>query len=313
MNVRIELPSEPPQPGTRQLVRLLSDESDCRLEYVSDRKQATHQIVNVAGRPFVTHLSETDQVIARELERTGVWEPAESLLLAGLVRPGTAVIDVGANVGYYSCLLARLLGRRGAVFAFEPEPENFWLLSINAAIAGSFGRGQEAPILAAPFALSDCDGKARLHVAGYNLGLHSIVDAPQESMRSVAVPSVTLDTLRFGSPSRERSIGRRVELIKSDTQGAELLLLRGGERALAEDRPILCLEYEPYLAKDRCLGVADWLESRGYAHPRLFVANEANACVTLNQLTSPLRWDDVRELTEGGKLGAYCTLLAYPS
>src|SRR5438874_7052975 len=59
---------------------------------------ASHQVVSLLGRPFVTHLPAADEVISRELGESGYWEFAESALLLSLVRPGMTVLDVGANL-----------------------------------------------------------------------------------------------------------------------------------------------------------------------------------------------------------------------
>lgn len=76
--------------------------------------QGTHQLVSVCGLPFVTHLSEHDEVISRTLQTEGVWEALESTLLLGVIRPGMTFVDVGANIGYYTTLLARCLGTQGS-------------------------------------------------------------------------------------------------------------------------------------------------------------------------------------------------------
>jgi FkbM family methyltransferase len=75
-------------------------------------------------------------------------------VLAGLVRPGTVVLDIGANVSYYTVALARWLGASGAVYAVEPEPGNFEVLRVNAVLLGLFD-SEAASIHLFPFAASD--------------------------------------------------------------------------------------------------------------------------------------------------------------
>src|SRR6185312_12382199 len=57
-------------------------------------------------------------------------------LLPQLVRPGSVVIDVGANIGHYTLRLAQLVGPEGRVYAFEPMPKTFDLLCRNVVTAG---------------------------------------------------------------------------------------------------------------------------------------------------------------------------------
>jgi tRNA G37 N-methylase Trm5 len=61
----------------------------------------------------------------------GSFEPAETELMRQRVRPGATVLDIGANIGYFTLLMARCVGPSGHVYAFEPEPKNFELLQHN--------------------------------------------------------------------------------------------------------------------------------------------------------------------------------------
>ncbi|MBW3630628.1 MAG: FkbM family methyltransferase, partial [Gemmatimonadetes bacterium] len=58
----------------------------------------------------------------------GSYEAEQTALFREWLRPGDTLLDVGAHVGYYSLLGARLVGERGAVWSFEPNPSNSeWL------------------------------------------------------------------------------------------------------------------------------------------------------------------------------------------
>ena len=190
---------------------------------------ATHQIVDAAGSPLITHLTERDAVISGALMRWNVWELAESMALLLSLRPGMAVVDTGANVGYFSVLLAKLLGRAGRVFAFEPAPDNHFILEANALLTQQLSP-DAAPLAAFRLALADRSGTMTLRLFEGNLGLHSLVQGTEEADQSVPVDAVTLDSLRFPENGRAPVIDRRIDLIKADTQGSELLLLRGAER-----------------------------------------------------------------------------------
>jgi len=58
----------------------------------------------------------------------GVYESAKQQAFARIVKPGDVVFDLGANVGFYTLLASRLVGKAGRVFAFEPSPRNVWYL-----------------------------------------------------------------------------------------------------------------------------------------------------------------------------------------
>ena len=55
---------------------------------------------------------------------TGIWEELTTALLIETIKEGDIVVDIGANIGYFTLLAARLVGENGRVYAFEPEPLN---------------------------------------------------------------------------------------------------------------------------------------------------------------------------------------------
>ena len=107
-----------------------------------------------------------------------------------------AVVDAGANVGYFSVLLAKLLGRAGRLFAFDPAPDNHFILEANALLTEQLCP-DAAPVTAFRLALADRTGPMTLRLFEGNLGLHSLVQGPEKADLSVPVDAVTLDSLRF--------------------------------------------------------------------------------------------------------------------
>ena len=71
-----------------------------------------------------------------ELPFTNSYEKEQTILFRKLVDEGMNVVDIGANIGYYTLLAAELVGEKGKVFAFEPEPSNYDLLLRNVEING---------------------------------------------------------------------------------------------------------------------------------------------------------------------------------
>ena len=101
--------------------------------------------------PLKMHIhGEQDQFVSRRIREEGIWEPYETSLLLSMLRPGDVFVDVGANIGYFSVLAASVVGDDGAVFAFEPDPDNFRLLRRNVAL-----NGQQASIVAVQAALAE--------------------------------------------------------------------------------------------------------------------------------------------------------------
>ncbi|WP_157369535.1 FkbM family methyltransferase [Zavarzinella formosa] len=267
--------------------------------------EATHQLVDSLGFPMVSHLNDRDHVISAELTKQGMWEPAQTQALLSLLRPDMTVLDIGANIGYFSVLFARAAGASGEVIAVEPESENFFLLSVNSLLTAQM-EPEAAPIRTHRLAMSDRSGTARLQVFERNLGYHSLVHGGGQ--RREEVTTATLDEKLAGWT------GRRVDLLKSDTQGSELALLRGAVQLLKRDRPLLCLEFEPHLnGIDFSIELIRFVAAQGYGHFRLFNAMAADPYVSL---VERLRWWKEEEIVEQIRLRMILpnsALLAWPA
>ncbi len=142
-----------------------------------------------------------------------VHEPAETQCIRDHLPPGGTFVDIGANIGYYTVLAATVVGPRGRVFAFEPEPVNFATLKKNIALNDLKNVTAEAA------ACTDTKGESRLFLDRTNAGGHHMDDALDGS-DAVPIPTITLDEYF-------RDIGGRVDLIKMDIQGHEPVALRG--------------------------------------------------------------------------------------
>lgn len=153
-----------------------------------------------------------------KLSLFGVYEPFETSLLERYVRPGDVVLDIGANIGYYTLLLARLVGPTGTVHAFEPEPSNFALLEKNVRTNGYHN------VVLHQAAVGEVSGSTQLFLSETNLGDHQLGGAGN-GRRAVEVRQVNIDEVLTAEE-------RPVTFVKLDIQGAETGAIRGMERAL---------------------------------------------------------------------------------
>lgn len=195
---------------------------------------------------------ERDDWVTPVLVEQGVWEPGETAFLEAHLRAGTTFLDIGAHVGYFSVLAARLVGPRGLVLAFEPDPRNFELLLANV------WRNGLANVVCFPWAVGAASSFASLYLSETNTGDHRIVPAAEERPR-ITVRSVALDSLDV--------VRSPVQMIKLDTQGTEHLAVRGMERLLAASpRVVLTVEFWPMgirLAGDDAASVLAYYRSLG--------------------------------------------------
>jgi len=299
-----------PSDAERQFVKLSRNDETITITAAPELRQGTHQLVQVAGRPFLCHLSERDQVVSQALARWRHWELLESVLLAAILRPGMTVIDAGANVGYYTRLFAQAVGPRGVVVAFEPEPNNYLVSGANALLtarvcptAGRIQLQNEA--------LGAARGTIALALYPKNLGYHSVHVREGWMHSTIEVPLTTLDRHRFGDDGLTASITAPVDLIKADIQGAELDLVQGARRTLETDHPLLCLEYEPEVTgRQRASDLLGALQELGYNAFRVFHANENNPSRMLSELCTWLEPQEIRERVAAGSIRSYGTLWA---
>jgi FkbM family methyltransferase len=147
--------------------------------------------------------------------------------LKDFVPIGSLVIDVGANVGFFSKRFAQWVGERGKVIAIEPEDVNFRHL-----IASLESKGLAARVTSIKAVAAGAPGKMSLRINNVHPGDHRI--SPDGS--GISVDAVTLDGLVDDKrPSRP-------SLIKIDVQGAEMLVLSGAHDILRDAKPALFVE-----------------------------------------------------------------------
>jgi FkbM family methyltransferase len=178
----------------------------------------------------------------------GRYEPAHTAIFAERVSRGATVIDVGAHVGYYSLLAARLAGSSGSVVAFEPDPGNCAVLRRILAV------NRVSNVTVEQAAVADREGREDF-TSGTGSGTGHLNGGGTPARSVVQVGTVDLDGY-LGS----RRI--RPDLIKIDAEGAEVRVLRGASRVLREDRPLLVLSTHWEQGHMQCLEI---LQAHGYS------------------------------------------------
>jgi FkbM family methyltransferase len=169
------------------------------------------------------------QLVPEGAIASGIWsgasfEPAELSLISRLLAPDSVFFDVGANAGVFS-LLASRVAPSARIFAFEPAAKTFGLLSRNLQLNSARN------VTPLRLALGNYSGDAALHLNvpgqdGLNtLGVPSHPDS--EPAGQETVPITTLDAFL-----RSASLAR-VDLMKVDAEGAELLIFQGAKNLLA--------------------------------------------------------------------------------
>jgi FkbM family methyltransferase len=154
------------------------------------------------------------------------WEAPGIAALKSFVRPGTIVIDVGANIGFFTRRFAEWVRPGGIVIALEPEARNF--ASLNAVLS-RHGLVNVEPIEAVA---AECSGSLRLQINSRHPADHRIAEEGTE------VRAITLDGML------EERGWPEVSFIKIDVQGAEERVLEGALETIRRFRPALYVEVD---------------------------------------------------------------------
>jgi FkbM family methyltransferase len=204
--------------------------------------------------------------VGRGLYRRKCHEPGLTKLL--LTRfAGTAesrFIDVGANIGYFSCLMSKLAGPTGKVLAIEPEPNNLKLLENNVRINNL----TNVEIHACASGASERSAKLGLYKS-INRGRHSMADLDMKSV--IEVPIRKLDDLTKQSADGTNSWS----LVKIDVEGYEAFVIEGAKETLSRTE-ILVIEYSPQLLRKAGVDPASLFDTLSNNFSRIFRIENAN-------------------------------------
>jgi len=191
------------------------------------------------------------------------WFQETMRLFGPHVKPGQTVIDVGANMGFTTLVLARLVGGEGKVHSFEPGASMFSRLQelvrqnkLEQVELHQVGCGsrQEKLMLKIP-------------ISSGNASLRLPEDMSAEIKKTEMVSIETLDE-HLGNQLSQ------LHFIKIDTEGFEIDVLRGAARTIERLRPIVCIELSAEYRESSAASI-EWLLSRNY---KFLVAPDLNQC-----------------------------------
>ena len=154
-----------------------------------------------------------DQHVSKGIAEQGNWEAYETELFIERIHPQAIVVDVGANIGYYSLIAADQLQGGGQVFAFEPDAQNFALLEKN------LHENALTHVQAVNAALSNESRSGHLFLSENNFGDHQIYNNGENRQQQ------KIELVNGGQYLHDKIT--RIDLLKIDTQGAEYGVVAG--------------------------------------------------------------------------------------
>lgn len=165
----------------------------------------------------------------------GRYEAFYTETISQYIKKGDVCLDVGANIGWYTTLFAKLCGIKGEVHAFEPVPQTFATLERNVAL-----NDKPSNVFLNNFGLGDVEQETEIHLfPDLPNGHSSLAAKPDERSETI---SVLLKTLNSYIAMRNIT---QVDFIKVDVEGAEQMFLRGGTNVFQQKNlPVIFMEME---------------------------------------------------------------------
>jgi FkbM family methyltransferase len=171
----------------------------------------------------------------------GSYEPEFREIMRSVLSVGAVAVDVGANVGWHTLLMAKLVGPGGRVVAVEPNP------SVRAQLLRNVNLNRLTQVAIVACALAEAPGIVSFVAPDADdpsSASGHIVSEGNETVASIRVEASTLDALV------EQKEINRVDLIKIDAEGFEWPVLQGGQQTIARFRPYIIFEFdEAYAAR----------------------------------------------------------------
>ena len=207
-----------------------------------------------------------DVYVGRSLQLYGEFSEGECEVFRQLVRPGWSVLELGANIGVHTVCLAKLVGPRGRVIAFEPQRIVFQTLCANVALNDLQNvdcRHQAVGAESGTVIMPRLDYTKEFNFAGISVGL---------TEEGENVPLTVIDDLELGA----------CHFIKMDIEGMEQEAIQGARKTINRFKPYLYVENDRSDRSDSLIQTISDLGYRMYWHqpplfnPSNYVGNSQN-------------------------------------
>jgi len=221
--------------SVRQVILKSGFASLARRLYLKISVDNTTQVVSL--RPPLDGYRMRINLLMQKALIYGTFEPAVCDLILRRLRPGWTCLDVGANIGYLTLLMARQVAARGYVVAFEPLPSNYRVLRENVT-----ANHHDANVRSECLALSDRSGvheflfRSEVYTAGGTLV------SPAPSGVNPEIARLQVYTRRGDDYLADQTISSSIDFIKIDVEGAEGLVLEGLRSTLRRHHPLVLME-----------------------------------------------------------------------
>ncbi len=189
------------------------------------------------------HVHNDDTGSLSTLSISGVFGPRDTQTVKDNVFSGNIVVDLGANIGYFTCLLAKIVGEDGKVFAFEPDPRNLKLLRRN------IQENDYNNVIIADKAVSDVNGSCTLYSSQKKFGANRIFESKKNQTQDF-IP-IKSETICLDDYFEKQNLLKKIDFIKIDIEGSEFRAFNGMKKILELNNNLkIFTEIAPSLLED---------------------------------------------------------------
>ncbi len=205
-------------------------------------------IKNIQGSKM--HLDLKDKGISKDLILNGIREARGTEIMHSILEPGQVIVDIGANIGYYALMEAKIVGPSGKVYAIEPVSENVDILIRNVKI------NDYKNVDVYHLAIGSTEGLSKIYLSDRR-NWHSMINN-DDNDRSEEIQVVRLDTFLLNK--------LKPDLVRMDVEGFEGEIIKGMVDTLSSTRNMkLFIEVHPHIMKkDDVVLFFKTLENAGY-------------------------------------------------
>ncbi len=228
-----------------------------------------------------------DEEDCLQLSVNEIIEPVETKLFSDIIKNGEVLVDIGANIGYFTLLMAKFSGPTGKIFSFEPEDKNFEILKKNVEV------NNYQNIVLEKKGVSDHNGINKFFLSSKNTGMHSLQKIRDDSRE------VKIDVIKLDDYFSTLDLVKKISLIKIDVEGAEFQVLNGMRTILKNENLKLLIEFIPEHLKKHGTNPSDVLKILEDNNFKIYQINENTKQIELKNS------EDIMNNSEIGR-NIYC-------
>ncbi len=262
-------------------------------EFIQKHRLSSLKVIEIKGLEM--YVDAEDSCVGKPISQHLPYEPHVTAVLNKEFKNDSVFLDIGANMGWFT-MQAAVKIKKGKIIAVEPNPNNLQLL-YRSVIANQLNN-----IQVYPYAATEENGWLQLSFVQSN----GFVELPTTiNATTHYVQGVNLDELLQNEP--------RIDIVKIDVEGHELLALKGLQKTLARCRPLLVTEFHPAMLKAHGglepIDYLNWIAGAGYQLAVIQEDGEISAPLTPAQIME--NWEKAnREAHMEGNL--HLDLIARP-